>query len=525
MKKSKNEIIDKPDLICNKICCPTARYGRACDQLELCEKIHKEQPKVKVVKWPEQTLWDKTVVAAIDEEPKLHKAPRTITKRNEKVISKVIHLEPEEEPTDEVITFKELLAVYDNALPMYKDVLNLDEHISIYSRSFFDCHIITPFQKHLVMTPGLATALKLIYAVVLSTKFRDDTPLWLDIVGSPSTGKTMLLSCVKDCSTVLFKSRITPASFVSGAKNVKSDPSILGKLNDHCLVWKDFTEILAMRSEDRERIYAAMRGAYDGHSHTDFGNGVIRDYKDIYYTMLTGVTNRIYLDTSVSLGERRLKYKLPRISTQEEQQKIQTIIDSQENFAEACKELKETSRCFIVQTKRSFTTLPEVPKSILEKITALAILGSRLRTQIDREKYDSMHHMQILPESEEGIRLAKQLKKLAQMLAMVAWKETVDERDLKIVKEVVLSSPHPFVTSTFQAFQSLNGQPKTRIALSERSGLPSTTLSRVIKDLALMNVVECTEKGGKPKGEIGGKTSDNWKLTEEISEFCVKSEV
>lgn len=289
------------------------------------------------IKLPEQKLWDATILAALDAEPEPLKQTYRIDTRHGKIkIKEKIPRYAFEEglPPEECPSFEEVAGlVVPWAMP-----------------TVFEEITYQYFRKHLVMTEGLVDALKIIYAVVLSTYYRDDVPLWMDVVAPPSAGKTMLLSCVKDVSCVLFKSRITPAAFVSGDRSVKKDPSILGKLNNCCLVWKDFTEFLSMHFEDKERIYAAMRGAYDGHSHTDFGNGVVRDYPDIYFTMLTGVTPNIYLDSSVSLGERRLKFKLPRTAAEDEKQKIRRIISKQQESSEVSAKLKAVSTWFIKLT-------------------------------------------------------------------------------------------------------------------------------------------------------------------------------
>jgi len=369
--------------------------------------------------------------------------------------------------------------------------------------------LVTIFEKELLMTPDLIDCLKIIFATVLSAEIRDDTPLWIDIVGSPGSAKTRMLSCVQHEEKVNYFSRITPATLVSGVRT-KTDPSIMPLLTGKCLVWKDFTEILALHADDREKMYACLRGAYDGTVHVKFANGVERTYRDVYFSMLTGVTNNIYLDTSVSLGERRLKYKLPPTDIETEKDKIRKAMmqtpDSQE--------LQEASEDFLKFLREQIDTLPTVPAEIFERIVSFAMLISRLRTIVNREKYDIEHSTRIEPEPEVGARLAKQLKKLAQLLAIVEEKKVVDEEIYQIIQKVGFSSPHPRVVKIFLA---LNSKTLTKAELCEKTKLPDTTIRRTLKDLAECKIVEI-EKSSKPTGQRGGKNPAKYSLSGE----CLK---
>ncbi len=462
--KSQAEIKDRPNLICNKIGCGIARYGKPCDQLELCKKIYKDQQE-----------WDTLY-------------PTEIKKRKywKRLETKIYEPESKKE---------------------YEALVKQAETESRFRR------LVGVFKKCLEMTPAYIDALKLCLAVVLSAKFRDDAPLWLDLVGTPGAGKTKLLTSLAGIDYVVFKSRITPAALVSGDRRVKSDPSLLPKLKDKCLIWKDFTEILGMKVDDKAKIYSTLRGAYDGRLDVDYGTGVIRRYTGLYFSMIAGVTSDTHLDDTASLGERRLKFKLPKTEIHTEKAKIRKALFTSESSEEETKELQTACTEFLRECNAE--SLPPLPNQIESRLISYAMVVGRLRTTVNREKYDSMHRITLKPEPEEAMRLAKQLKKLGQMIAIIMDEGEVTEDIFDLILDVGFSTPHPDRTSTFQAVNSVNGEMITKQSIAEKTGIASTTLSRTLDDMEAIGIVK-RERGEKPKGIYGGRTGDKWCLTNEI---------
>src|SRR5215813_227660 len=84
-------------------------------------------------------------------------------------------------------------------------------------------------------------------------------PVWLLIVGPPSSAKSELLRTFVDCPGIYPLSDLSARTFVSGLKAADadptfhgSDPSLLARLKTEVLVFKDLTTMLEKRSEERQ---------------------------------------------------------------------------------------------------------------------------------------------------------------------------------------------------------------------------------------------------------------------------------
>ena len=104
-----------------------------------------------------------------------------------------------------------------------------------------------------------------ILSVYVANRIEGD-PVWMMLIGPPSSAKTELLRSFDGHENAYFLSSLTPSTLVSGMPQKKNmeDPSLLLKLDDKLLVVKDFTSILSMRSESQQEIIAQLREIYDG---------------------------------------------------------------------------------------------------------------------------------------------------------------------------------------------------------------------------------------------------------------------
>ena len=119
-----------------------------------------------------------------------------------------------------------------------------------------------------------SSMIDIICGTYIANKFNSD-PLWMNIIGPPSSTKTEILRAFDGHCSAKFISNLTPSTLVSGIipKKGKPDPSLLPQLNDKLVVLKDFTTVLSMRSENQAEILAQLREAYDGQYSKLFGNG------------------------------------------------------------------------------------------------------------------------------------------------------------------------------------------------------------------------------------------------------------
>src|SRR5215471_448662 len=100
-------------------------------------------------------------------------------------------------------------------------------------------------------------------------------PCWLMVIGPPSGSKTELVSLTEYIPGTYALSELTSKTFASGMKVEpgEENPSLLSRLKDEVLLFKDFTTVLEMHREERQAILAQLREIYDGRFDKPWGTG------------------------------------------------------------------------------------------------------------------------------------------------------------------------------------------------------------------------------------------------------------
>lgn len=364
------------------------------------------------------------------------------------------------------------------------------------------------------MTTDLIHALKIMFAVVLSTK-ESGEPLWIHIVGPAGCGKTMLLMSLDGSKRCEFVDNVSPHALVSGYQS-SHDPSLLPKLNRRCCVWKDFTEILEKPAFEKDGMYATLRSAYDGRYFQKFGNNVVRSYPDLRFSMVTGVTPAIYGDRKASLGERFLKFEIYRDKRINVEQQVRAAIENMSFEDEAKKALQNAARDFL---SRNVEILPAIPAKMVDQTIALANLISYLRQSAEREVYGEKV-IRYKPVREVSTRLTKQLLKLGQFLAVVAGRDCITYKEYRLMKKVGFATSIKTHIEILQIIMRNNGLATTGF-IAEKVLLSRSSVERQLHDMQLLDVVN---RNKSPQRKIG-RTTIEWSLQKEILSLCQRAEV
>ncbi len=369
---------------------------------------------------------------------------------------------------------------------------------------------VAVYKQNMLMNEDLVDALRVIFAVTLSTAVPGD-PLWVYIVGPSGGGKTMLLTSLAASPRALVISTLSPKALVSGHRT-EPDPSLLPKLNGRCAVFKDFTEVLSMHSVDKDFIWGTLRGAYDGSVYKPYGHGVVRDYKSLHFSLLAGVTPKIHADNKSSLGERFLKYCIRSQSSGRERAQILAAMNNVAKEQQIDQDLRNAGGAFLARDIDP-ENLPPVPNHITEQIASLSQLVGKLRGQVDREAWGEREVL-YRPQSEVATRLAKQLVKLAMMLAIVDGVSEVGYLQFKLVKRIAFDTAVGFHIDVVDAIAGLGGS-ATRREIHDLTQIANSTLQRRLDDLRMMDVLKKEENKGKSnhKAPIA---SHLWVLNHEV---------
>lgn len=372
-----------------------------------------------------------------------------------------------------------------------------------FTRTTFES-VIKDYESMICVNQDVRNTLLLLFSIIFSNKLKD-VPLWMFIVGPAGGGKSMSLGTVADAPQTYFLSNLGPKTLVSGFDIKGYDPSLLPKIIGKTIILKEFTEVLGLPIGDQDQIFDVLRGAYDGRVDRVYANGVTRTYPvpgsghdTCHFSFVAGVTNVIHGRNRASLGERFLKYQMfenHEDSTDIIKASISNILSS--TVPET--DLKKSATAFIEYKWNNFY-IPEVPKWVQQRITALAQIVGSIRAHIERTSSKDLVYR---PVAEVGSRLAKQLIKLNQMVAFTLGKHEVDEEVYNLSKRVSLDTSYGWNRDAIlEIAQSPGGITKSLLAERAKMSLPRAELC--LEDLCELHNIQWTRQtfgaqGAPPK--------------------------
>jgi ribosomal protein L37AE/L43A len=400
-----------------------------------------------------------------------------------------------DEPLAAWANLMELISVYENG----DDKMSVAMEAKNFPRRKDFAAVLKDFKRIYHIDKRMEEALALMFATVLSVQLHGD-PIWLFVVGPPGSGKTMLLRAFEKSPYCIFKSSITPKSLISGFNPGNNlDPSLIPQLRGKVLVLKDYTEIMTQSREIQEEMYGILRGAYDGHAERTYGNGEVRSYPDTYFSMLAGVTDRIHGDERASLGERFLKFQMIEGADYDPTKHIATAITGMVGQKEMDELIREIAAGFTLKHDISGTKPPEAPLWVRERINALAQIIAFLRADVPRIGRDELAYR---PTPEVGTRLAKQLIKLAQCLAIVYGSKVVDKKAYALIEKVAFDTARGWSLDIMRVIMMFNPKPTFADIIELKAKIPKTTCHRRLENLVAIGAVN-RKRLGKDTGRAG----------------------
>jgi hypothetical protein len=151
---------------------------------------------------------------------------------------------------------------------------------------------------------------RMVVATVIASRMKLD-PLWLMLVGPSSGGKSELINGISGLPFVHAISDLTVNTFASGMKRTGKDTSLLLKINNGVMAFKDFTSILGKNREARGEILKQLREIYDGYYVKRTGTGDDITWKG-RISSIAGVTEIVYrhLEEFSAMGDRFVMYNI-----------------------------------------------------------------------------------------------------------------------------------------------------------------------------------------------------------------------
>lgn len=361
----------------------------------------------------------------------------------------------------------------------------------------------------------------IIIAAHIANQFTTD-PTWLLVIGPPSHTKTELLRAFEGHRDAYFVSSLTPATLVSGIlpRGKLPDPSLLLKLDGKTVVLKDFTSILAMRSENQQEILSQLREIYDGQYTKAFGNGKVINWKG--HVGLLGACTPVYdkhYSVIGSLGDRFLLYRTGNHDGEEMGLRAQKIVGKESQMRE---EIQTAFHTFIDQ----FTTLDSIHFEQDEKtnhmIVSLACFCAYGRCPVDRNYRDRSIEYEPMPEGTP--RVVKQFMQIGMALALIHGKDRIDGEVYEIVKKIgrdLLPGRRLRILEYLWENKVVEHlmEWKTTLQVAEALKIPGATTKMACEDMMVVGMLERARAGDADNAPY------KWQINQRMYDFIQAGEV
>jgi hypothetical protein len=378
--------------------------------------------------------------------------------------------------------------------------------------------VLKVYEKFLIMDEEMTTALKICFATVYTEQMEGD-PLWVYLIGPPGAGKTALLTSMMQSDRCKFYSSISPHALVSGF-NVLPDPSLLPVFNGYCVVCKDFTEFWCIPVQNKAEIFATLRGAYDGHVSKSFGNKVKREYVNLHFSILAGMTPVIHGDTQALLGERFLQYEMKKGVGWRVDKEIRKLLTDETSKSEVAEEVQKIASRFLAVNIKRFG-LAVVPEWALQRLISLSQVLARMRGHVDREQYGE-REMKYQASHEAGTRIAIQAKKLLMGLCVVDRTHRVTYEQYALMEKILVDSMNPIFKEILYFILEARGMEVTQADMHPLfRKLSRPTIARRLEDMYHLGILNKIRKSvGKT-----GPAPTWWQVNEKFLELWKEARI
>lgn len=330
-------------------------------------------------------------------------------------------------------------------------------------------------------------------------------PLWAFLIGPPSSGKTTFIDSFGGNNKLFDNlSKISAKSLVSGWKDESGDePSYLAKLRDKSLFVKDFTVTLTDSPDSQREVFGLLTDIFDGYIKIPYGNNEIREFHDLYFNMIAGVTDIVHKHSAASIGERFLRIDYLGKDYNSREFARRALL----NFGQS----KDQRQSLVENTLGFVNHINSVPLKLeiedqyIDPITDLAEFIATVRTKVESDHKEGISYR---PRAELPSRLAFQLGKLF-VSSRPVFQESDRDEDMEIagknsftaMQKVALDTCYGFA---FDIIKYINEHPyANRTDIANGTGIHTQKAYRVITDLTTTGAITTTSgrvgsKGGRP---------------------------
>lgn len=377
--------------------------------------------------------------------------------------------------------------------------------------------LITAWRKAMRWGEGLDKGLSTMLASVVSTKALGDQ-LWVMVMGPPSCGKSTLCEALAVNKKYIL-SKSTLRGFHSGYDDGSGENhSPLKAMQDKTLVIKDGDTLL--QSPNLSQILSEARDVYDRVSRSSYRTKQSKDWEGLNITIiLCGTSSLRQLDTS-ELGERFLKCVImDEIDIETEREIMLRVIHRAKMSLAFESNGQQESQHEPSMLKAMRLTggyidyLRTNARELFASVTSDDAVNYRLLDLAAFVAYMRARPSKIQDETTErefGTRLASQITRLANCLAVVMGKTKIDEEVMQRVKSIAMDTARGQTTLIAGYLDATDRDGAGAHSIGGDLNIEDGKCKNLLKFLRHIKVVQKYKKVSK----IGVRTSVKWRLTE-----------
>lgn len=364
----------------------------------------------------------------------------------------------------------------------------------------------------------------MVVATVIANRMALD-PVWLLLVAPPSGGKTEMIMAISGLEFVFLVSDLTVNTFASGQKKTGKETSLLMKMNNGIIAFKDFTSILSKQKDARTAIMGQLREIYDGEYVKRTGTG-----DDITWRgkvgSIAGCTEAIYryLEELSAMGDRFIMYNIEQPDRVEMSRRV---LENAENMPEKREHLKACFTFFINQVIMRLETEEEdieLEEGMREELLEVSDFASRARSAVMTDFKSGL--VDFVPSPEMPARMTAQLYTLASAFVAINKADPLLEKGALARKGRLTEDEKRLLFKT--AFDSI---PRTRrnaiyplaqytrvstAGLATLLGLPTDSVKKYLQQVNALGICNRVKKGGRQ--------GDFWEMKDKYKKIMFKIE-
>jgi len=341
---------------------------------------------------------------------------------------------------------------------------------------------------------------EVVLAAYISKEIERRNPIWIMLVGNPSSNKTQLVSLLAKAIDTVMIDVLTTNPFISGMSTKDKPQDLLPQLNGSCFIVKDYTSFFGRSEETVKQLLSDLVSIYDGTFSKHSGaRGTVR--YEAAFSHIGCVTPMGLQQRQRYMNQVGARFLTVRVAELTDEQRAECFdVAWSDDLKERITLASEAAAGFVMQLCNGIRTygvqLQPVPQEIRNQLNLLAELVARARGEVrtrsqkfetedgETKTFEEVEEIQ----REEPFRALHQLKAMCRSLAILRGKDEVQQREFLTVKRVALSSMPVQRAEALTVFQA-----ESRVTAKEAADILDKnykTVKRHLDQLVHLGVLE-----------------------------------